>query len=219
MNQRGPVVLDLPFRGSWLVQNSPGRRVPSHGTRLFGVTYAIDFVAVDSRGRSGLRRRRMLATESPDLFVGFGAPILAPACGTVVDVHDGEIDHAARRSPLTLLPYALGQAGRVRAGIDAVAGNRVVISLGPEGPFVAVVHLRRGSVSAVAGASVRAGDQVGECGNTGNSTEPHVHVQVTDSLDWATCQGLPMLFRRPAADSPAGAGELWMPAESEIVHA
>ncbi len=216
-------MLDLPFRGTWSVRNSPARRVPSHGTRLFGVTHAIDFVAVDSRGKSGPRSwRTLVATEPADLFVGFGAPILAPASGTVVDVHDGESDHAARRSQPALLRYALGQAGRVRAGIDAVAGNRVVISLGPSGPFVAVVHLRRGSVTVVVGSSVRTGDQIGECGNSGNSTEPHVHVQVTDSMDWATCHGLPMLFRRPApAVGRAGpsSGVLWMPAESEVVRA
>ena len=42
-----PVVLALPFQGRWLAQNSPARRVPSHGTDLLGETYAIDFVAVD----------------------------------------------------------------------------------------------------------------------------------------------------------------------------
>lgn len=47
----GPVVLEFPFRGLWMARNSPARRVPSHGTHAFGVTYAIDFVAVDE-GRS-----------------------------------------------------------------------------------------------------------------------------------------------------------------------
>jgi hypothetical protein len=59
---------------------------------------------------------------------------------------------------------------------------------------------------------------VGECGNSGNSTQPHVHVQVTDSVDWASARGIPMVFRRPgaAAGGPTGT---WMPAESEIVDA
>jgi murein DD-endopeptidase MepM/ murein hydrolase activator NlpD len=216
-----PVVLDLPFHGTWLARNSPARRVPSHGTTLFGVTHAIDFIAVDSRARSAPRSwRTLLATEPPELFLGFGAPILAPIAGTVLAVHDGEIDHAARRSQLALIPYALGQAGRVRGGIDAIAGNYVVIALGPVGPYASVVHLRCGSVWVVPGATVRAGDVVGECGNSGNSTQPHVHVQVTDSMDWATCRGIPMLFRRPAG--PGGSpsvDEFWMPAESEIIHA
>jgi len=221
VSQPEPVVLDLPFRGTWLARNSPARRVPSHGTTRFGVTHAIDFIAVDSRARSAPRSwRTVLASEPPELFLGFGAPILAPVAGTVVAAHDGERDHPARRSQLALIPYALGQAGRIRGGIDAIAGNHVVIALGSRGPYAAVVHLRCGSISVVPGAMVRAGDQVGECGNSGNSTQPHVHVQVTDSLDWATCRGIPILFRRPAgAGAASSTDQLWMPGESEIVHA
>lgn len=209
------VVLELPFRGRWLTQNSPARRVPSHGTDLLGVTYAIDFVAVDGDGRSAPRTwRSWVTTEPPHLFRGFGLPILAPEDGVVVDVHDGEADHEARRSPLTLLRYALTQAGRVRQGIDAIAGNRVVIAMSPSGPYVAVVHLRRGSVRVGLGDRVRAGDPVGACGNSGNSTEPHVHVQVTDSTDWAVARGLPLAFRAAAGEA---SGRIWLPREGEIV--
>ncbi|GAA3622642.1 M23 family metallopeptidase [Microlunatus ginsengisoli] len=206
-----PVLLDFPFRGRWLAQNSPARRVPSHGTDLFGVTYAIDFVAVDERGRSAPRSwRSVLAVEPPEIFRGFGLPILAPAGGTVILVHDGEPDHAARRSQPALLAYALSQAGRVRAGIAAVAGNHVVIAASGTGPYVAVVHLRCGSVRVRPGDVVEAGDRVGACGNSGNSTEPHVHVQVTDSVDWPTARGLPLAFRRGPASVP------WLPKESEV---
>lgn len=210
-----PVLLDLPFRGRWLTQNSPARRVPSHGTHLFGVTHAIDFVAVDGRGRSAPRTwRSWSTTESPDLFRGFGLPILAPDAGVVVEVHDGEVDHDARRYPPTLLRYALTQASRVRQGIATIAGNHVVIALSPSGPYVGVVHLRRGSVRVGLGDRVGAGDQLGECGNSGNSTEPPVHVQVTDSTDWAVARGLPLAFR--GLGSEAG-GHGWLPREGEIV--
>src|SRR3712207_4705522 len=89
------VLLSLPFSGRGLGQNSPARRVPSHGTGLLGERYAIDFVGVDARGRTADRRdwRTALATEPPDRFLAFGRPILAPADGVVVAVHDGEVDH------------------------------------------------------------------------------------------------------------------------------
>lgn len=210
----GPLVLDLPFRGRWLAQNSPARRIPSHGTHRLGVTYAIDFVAVDAEGRSAPRSwRSWLATEPPDLFVGFGADILAPVDGTVRLVHDGEPDHEARRSQPALLAYALGQPGRVRGGASAVAGNHVVLAVGPSGPYVLLAHLSRGSVAVTPGEAVSAGSRIAACGNSGNSTEPHVHVQVTDSVDWESARGLPMTFRRPT-----GSGS-WMPAEREIVDA
>src|SRR6478735_10150907 len=147
-----PVVLDLPFRGSWLARNSPARRVPSHGTRLYGTAYAIDFVAVDERGLPAPRTwRTAFSVEQAELFRGFGEPVLAPAAGRVVAAHDGEVDHVARRSQLTLLAYAVGQAGRVRGGPAAVAGNHVVIALAPAGPFVLLAHLQRGSLGVAPG--------------------------------------------------------------------
>lgn len=80
-----PVLLDLPFQGRWLARNSPARRVPSHGTHLFGLTYAIDFIAVHDNGRSAPRTwRTLLSVEPPEAFRGFGERILAPAgwnCG------------------------------------------------------------------------------------------------------------------------------------------
>jgi hypothetical protein len=207
-------VLDLPFRGRWQARNSPARRVPSHGTDRLGVTYAIDFVPVDDGGRSAPRSwRSWLSTEPPEAFVGFGRPVLAPAAGTVLVAHDGEIDHVARRSPTAQLGYALSQSARVRSGAGAIAGNHVVVALSATGPFVLLAHLRRGSVSVAPGAVVWPGDPVGRCGNSGNSTEPHVHVQATDSVSWTTARGLPITFRRP------GAAGSWLPAESEVVDA
>ncbi|MDF2146877.1 M23 family metallopeptidase [Knoellia sp. p5-6-4] len=215
----GPVVLDLPFRGLWLARRSPARRVPSHGTHAFGVTYAIDFVAVDRDGLPAPRTwRSAFAVEPPEAFRGFGAPILAPAGGTVVAAHDGAPDHSARRSQLTLVPYMLGQARRARAGATEIAGNHVMIALADPGPFVLLAHLRRGTVRVAPGDVVAIGDQVGECGNSGNSTQPHVHVQVTDSTDWPTARGIPMLFRPRRAGDGAPVPP-WMPGEDEIVDA
>lgn len=175
---------------------SPARKVPSHGMTLFGTSHAIDFVAVDDRGRSAPRSwRSVLATEPPEIFVGFGVPVLAPVAGTVVGVHDGEEDHEARRSQLALLPYALGQAGRARQGHHTLAGNHVVIEPAPGGPVVLVAHLRRESVAVTVGDRVVSGARLGECGNSGNSTEPHVHVQVSDTMDWDSAQGVPLAFR------------------------
>lgn len=190
-------VLSLPFTGRWMAQNSPARRVPSHGLDVFGERYAIDFVAVDDRGRTaGIRDwRTAFATEPPERFYAFGRPILAPVDGTVVAVHDGEVDHDGRRSQLALVPYALGQASRFRQGPAALAGNYVIISLRDGGVFVAIAHLRAGSFRVAVGDAVTAGQQLAECGNSGNSTEPHVHLQVMDSADLTVARGLPLAFR------------------------
>jgi Peptidase family M23 len=219
------LLLDLPFRGTWMARNSPARRVPSHGTHLYGTTYAIDFILVDAAGRSAATSdwRSLVSVEPPERFLGFGAPILAPISGTVVASHDGEPDHVARRSQFALVPYALSQPSRVRQGVASIAGNYVILATGPAGPYVGLVHFRRGSVGVRTGNRVIRGDQLAECGNSGNSTQPHVHVQVTDSADMATAHGIPMAFRnyrgwRRGARTPQLVNR-GIPEESEIVEA
>jgi hypothetical protein len=217
-----PLALALPFTGRWRTENSPARRVPSHGTHLLGSAYAIDFTGVDDHHRSAARRdwRTVLATEPPERFVGFGRPVLAPAAGTVVAVHDGELDHEARRSQLTLAAYAATQASRLRRGPVGVAGNHVVIAV-TGGLFVALAHLRRGSVSVTVGDDLDEGQQVGTCGNSGNSTQPHVHVQAMDSLDLSAARGVPIAFRSfrewRRGDREPVVQELGLPAERSVV--
>lgn len=159
-------------------------------------TYAIDLVPVDARGRSAVGRdwRTLLATEPPERFLGFGLAVLAPAGGTVVGIHEGEPDHPARRSQLALVPYMLGQAGRLRRGTSALAGNHVVLELASGRGHVALVHLQRGSIRVDLGEVVRLGQQLAACGNSGNSTQPHVHLQVMDGADPMTARGIPMAF-------------------------
>lgn len=191
------VTLSLPFTGRWLAKNSPARRVPSHGTDLLGSRYAIDLIAVDHHRRTASRRdwRTLLATEPAERFLAWGRPILAPADGVVVVAHDGEPDHVARRSLPTLLGYALGQAARLRQGVAAIAGNHLVIELRESGAFVVLVHLMAGSIRVAVGDEVTTGQHLADCGNSGNSTQPHVHVQVMDGPDVSTARGIPLAFR------------------------
>lgn len=195
---REAVEISLPFTGTWRVENSPRRRVPSHGTHLLATTYAIDFVGVDDGGASapGVSWRTIFATEPPALFFAYGRPVLAPVSGQVVAVHDGETDHEARRSQIALVPYMLGQAGRLRSGIGAVAGNYVLLAPPGGTTVVGVMHLQAGSVTVAVGQGVVQGEQIGSCGNSGNSTQPHVHVQAMDGIDPWTARGLPLRFRR-----------------------
>ncbi|SHN88900.1 Peptidase family M23 [Geodermatophilus obscurus] len=217
------VEISLPFTGRWLVENSPARRVPSHGTDLFGERYAIDFVGVDDRHRTAGTRdwRTLLATEPPERFVAFGRPVLAPGDGTVVHVHDAEPDHEARRSQLALVPYALGQAGRLRRGAGAVAGNHVVVHLIESGTFVLLAHLQLDSVRVSPGQEVLDGQQIARCGNSGNSTQPHVHLQVMDGADPFVARGVPMTFRHfrewPARTGQPQVRGRGMPGEGAVV--
>lgn len=187
-----PLELAYPFTGRWLVQNSPADRVPSHGTVRFASSYAIDFVPVDDSGRSAaFGLESLVRPEPPGKFVGFGRAVLAPADGTVVAVHDSAPDHPAYRG-LSSLGYALTQRRRVDAGWFALAGNHVMIRTARG--IVALCHLQRGSAQVSPGEDVRIGDEIGRCGNSGNSTEPHLHVQAIDALDISRAAAVPIRF-------------------------
>ena len=210
-----PSSIDLayPFTGHWLVQNSPANRVPSHGTHAFATTYAIDFVPVTDSGRTApITPRSLVRPEPADIFPGFGRPILAPVEGTVLSVHDGEPDHPAYRG-LPSIWYALTQHRRAAAGWAALAGNHILIDDGG-GAIVALCHLQRGSIQVKPGQRVRTGDTLGRCGNSGNSTEPHVHIQAIDNLDFSSANAVPLTFNRyrtPRLNT--------QPANGKIVHA
>lgn len=213
-----PLELDLPGAGLWQARNSPARRVPSHGTTRFGTSYAIDLIPVDERHQSAKPSwRTLLATEPAFSFVGFGRPVTAPIAGTVVATLDDEMDHDAVRSPVAYLFFALGQASRIRAGIAAVAGNHVVIEVAPDGPYVLIAHLQHGSLCVSEGQQIEAGDPVGACGNTGNSTQPHVHLQAVDSLDWERANAVPIVFWSYRVASTGEAKVNSLPAEGVTI--
>lgn len=223
--ERRIVDVSLPFAGRWKVENSPKRRVPSHGTSMLGTAYAIDFVGVDDNGRTapGVSWRTAFATEPPEQFFAFGREILAPVTGRVAAVHQGEPDHEARRSPVSLLPYALGQASRLRRGLGSITGNCVIIAPRASGAFVAVMHLQAGSIRVSVGQDVTEGERIANCGNSGNSTQPHVHMQAMDRLDPWSAQGLPMRIRhyyeRPRRSTRFLLRESAVPDEASTVEA
>lgn len=187
------VDIDYPFMGRWLVRNSPANRVPSHGTTLFGLSYAIDFVPVDDTGQSApFTFGSFFRREPPSKFPGFERPILAPVDGIIVASHDSEPDHEAYRG-LPSVGYALTQRSRIKHGVLGVAGNHVRIET-REG-VIALCHLRQGSVTVSPGQRVQRGDMVGRCGNSGNSTEPHLHVHALDGRDWEHANAVPLTFR------------------------
>ncbi len=195
----GPVDLHYPFAGRWIARNSPADRIPSHGSTLYATTYAIDFVPLDKSGRaSRYTVGAFLRPERPDRFVGYGRRLLAPVAGEVVAVRSTEPDHAAYRG-LASLAYALGQARRATAGWVGLAGNHVMIRSGDV--VVALCHMQLGSVKVQVGQRVEVGDTIGRCGNSGNSYQPHVHVQAMSGTDVTRASGLPITF---LGDLPRG---------------
>ncbi|MFD3656279.1 M23 family metallopeptidase [Streptomyces sp. NPDC058620] len=193
-----PVEAEPPVTGRWTALNSPADKVPSHGTHGYGQTYAIDIVA-EPEGpgapvRPPFRWLWPVVRRNRD-FPAFGAPLLAVADGTVVHASHGQRDHLSRNSGPALAYLMLIEASvRDMTSARRIFGNHLVLDLG-DGTYAVYAHLRRGSLRVKAGDTVRAGQELAECGNSGNSTEPHVHFQLMDDPDLDVARGIPFRWR------------------------
>lgn len=189
---RAPVRIVSPVTGRWLAVNSPASKVPSHGVRAYGQAYAIDLVA-EPEGAERPLFGAGPAFRPPQDFPAFGLPVRAMCDGTVVRAWDRLDDHRSRSSYAALAVMVLEGMVREFGGPRFVVGNHVVVR-GDDGVFALVAHLRRGSVRVRPGDRVAAGDVIAACGNTGNTTEPHVHAQLMDRASLWTAQGVPFSF-------------------------
>jgi len=185
--------LRLPFSGEWLVFWGGRAVVENYHAVVSDQRFAYDVLAL---AEEGFFRGE---GESNLDYPCFGQPILAPGDGTVVEAVDGVADNVP------------GITGPGHAG-----GNRIVLNHG-NGEFSFLAHFQLGSVRVRAGQTVRAGEEIGRCGNSGNSTLPHLHYHLQNSPTWFAGEGLPILFRDYVADGElVEAGE---PARGQIVAA
>ncbi|THC47190.1 M23 family metallopeptidase [Streptomyces sp. A1499] len=190
-----PVEVEAPVTGRWSALNSPADKVPSHGTHGLGQTYAIDITAEPEEGARPAPVWFWPVARHGAAYPAFGAPLLAVADATVVHAEDGQRDHLSRSSLLGVLYFWLVEGvGRSIGGTRRIVGNHVVLDLG-EGTYAMYAHVQRGSLAVRAGDRVVAGQRLGGCGNSGNSTEPHVHFQLMDGPDLDTARGVPFSWR------------------------
>lgn len=199
---RTPIVVDSPVRAVCITPNTPGSRVPSHGTDAYGESYAIDFVVVGEGGTSrkpyskSVLRYVLKGLELSD-FYGWSETVYAPIGGTVIRVVDG----VEERNPVRILNDLRNTVEVTRAyeaGLDSqesITGNCVVLDRG-DGAFALLAHLRRGSVLVREGQAVTSGQAIGQLGHSGNSTMPHLHMQFMDAADPRVAKGLLFSFRR-----------------------
>ncbi|MGW9552685.1 M23 family metallopeptidase [Citricoccus zhacaiensis] len=197
--QRGdPVEMHVPVRGRWIACNSPGSRVPSHGVRAHGQMYAVDLLldaadeVTDDSTATAPSPGWSLRGRKPEDYPSYGAPVVAMASGTVVHVTDRLRDHRARDSwPTLIWMMTLEGFLRVLGGARRILGNRVIVRH-DDGTYAAYAHLRNGSAAVRPGDRVDAGQLLGQVGNTGNTSEPHLHVQLMDRPRPESAAGLPM---------------------------
>jgi len=186
-----PTEVDAPVTGEWCALNGPADKVPSHGVRFLGQEYAIDLI-VDSEERP-MDKWWPLMRRS-EAFPAFGRPLLAVAGAEVVHVEDGARDHMSRGTYPALLYLFVEALVRQATGAHRILGNYMVLDLGG-GVYALYAHLRRGSARVRPGDRVTPGQVLGECGNSGNSSEPHLHFQLMDAADPRLAVGVPFTWR------------------------
>ncbi|MET3211876.1 UNVERIFIED_CONTAM: hypothetical protein ABIC26_004844 [Paenibacillus sp. PvR008] len=150
---------DWPLKGDWFIVWGGTNALVNYHYEYESQRYAYDIIQnKDGYSYKGDR----LKNES---YYAFGQPVLAPASGTVVSV----VNHIPDNEPVGVMNEKVP------------AGNEVVIDHG--GEYSVLAHMKNGSVKVKVGDKVKSGDEVGLLGNSGNSSEAHLHFQVSDGAD------------------------------------
>jgi len=171
--ERNQTKLSLPFKGRWLVVWGGDTKELNQHHNVPNQRFAFDFLGVDEHGKT----RKGEAHINEDYFA-YGREILAPADGTVTDVITGVRDNV----PGSMNPYsALGNAAFIQHRENEVS---------------VLGHLKLGSIKVKVGDKVKTGQVIGLCGNSGNSSEPHLHYHLQNTPIIQDATGIKCYFRK-----------------------
>lgn len=169
---KSALAMGLPFRGQWSVfWGGATLEVNQHVTHK-SQRRAADLVIVDANGKT----HRGDGKKNEDYFA-YGQDILTVADGTVVTAIDGVPENA----PGAMNPYF-------------ALGNSVIVKH-DEHLYSAYAHLQAGKLRVKAGATIKKGTVLGSCGNSGNTSEPHLHFQLQDGPLFVSSWGVEPIFK------------------------
>lgn len=176
--------LRLPFDGQWYVFWGGHDIADNYHAADPAQRFAYDFV-VRENGQSHAGDPQRLEN-----YHCWGREILAPADGQVIgmvnDLADQPIGETDAENP---------------------AGNHVILALADD-EFAFLAHMQQGTITVQRGQQVLAGDVLGLCGNSGNTSEPHLHFHLQTTPDLRDGEGLPAQFNNIEIDGePVVRGE------------
>ena len=171
-NQKGTYM--LPFTGKWTVFNGGTDENLQHGGSV-SQTYAYDFIIMDDDGKS-------FQGNATDLhsYYCYAKDILAPANGTVVQVRKRSKD-------------SFVDGVNVYCDSMDIRGNYITIKHFDD-EYSVFAHIMPGSITVKVGDNVTQGDIIAKCGNSGNTSEPHLHFQFQSKKSFFLSVGLPIAF-------------------------
>ena len=177
LNYKTKTVLELPFDDEWYI-TAGGKSLEEnhHFAPHRHQRYALDIVQViNRRGYTGD------GSKNEDYYC-FGKRLNAPGDGKIVTVVNNIEDN---------VPGILNE--------KQAWGNYIVIDH-LNGEYSCMVHFKKNSIIVAVGDNVVRGQMVGQAGNSGNSTGPHLHYHLQTTASSTTGVGLPMQFQNYYAD-------------------
>jgi hypothetical protein len=171
VNENQPVLkrniskLILPFKDEWTVFWGGDTKEQNYHVAYKSQKNAFDMIITDSAGKS-----HKTDGKNNEDYYAFGKELLAPANGEIVLVVDGIKDN----KPGVLNP-------------SYIPGNTVIIKTS-NNEYLFFAHFKQHSIQVKQGEIVQQGDVLGLCGNSGNSSEPHLHfhIQNVENMNIAT---------------------------------
>ena len=160
--------------------------IPVNGAVHFAQRFAIDWIQLDAQGR-------MVHGDTSDVhsFPSYGADVLAVADGVITESLDSLQD---QKPPTNPDPKTIT--------LQNIGGNHIIQDLG-NGVFAFYAHLQPTSVKVSVGDHVKRGQILAHLGNTGNSSQPHLHFHLMNGASMLGSSGIPY-----AIDSFALAGQI-----------
>ena len=171
------VPMSLPFEGFWTVINGGLDIQSSHSWNLITQRYAYDLIITNKDGK-----KYNFDGSKAENYYAFGQDVLAPADGMVIKVQNNIRD------------YVYAGTGTINLRTQDMRGNYLIIRHA-DSVYSFIAHLRQNSCRVKPGDFVKCGQVIAQCGNSGHSTEPHIHFHVQDHRNFYLAIGLPILFK------------------------
>jgi len=194
MDYENKISIDFPLRGEWQFLCPPGHH-----------PFAFDFVKSDKNRKkySSFNRVKYFIGHIPaNKYYCWEKPIYSPIDGTIIQVGVGYEDEQRTNIYKTILKWYNAtykfKPKEVNGKLDIRpnAGNHVMIQ-SKEGYIVFLAHLRNASIKVNEGQFIESGDLIGSVGNSGNSTMPHLHINLFDQMrEPFSAKVIPFVFKK-----------------------
>jgi murein DD-endopeptidase MepM/ murein hydrolase activator NlpD len=168
---RNTTKLILPFYDEWMVFWGGDTKELNYHVENAAQKNAFDFVIMDNYGKTFIND----GTVNEDYYA-FGREVIAPCDGKIVLAVDGVKDNI----PGKMNPYF-------------ATGNTVIMRT-ENNEYILFAHLKQNSLMAAEGQDVKRGDIIGLCGNSGNSSEAHLHLHIQNIEDINFATGMKSYF-------------------------